>query len=261
MTQHVYTFETGAASDKGCVRDINEDNWYADESCGVWLVADGMGGHTNGKLASFKIVESARSVGHAVSAPDLLARFTDRMFRANDELLAFSASRNNMVLGSTMVSILIFGSHFACVWAGDSRAYLIRNNEMHQVSRDHTEVQDLLDRGVIDAEQARTWPRRNVITRAVGVFSDLELDTIHGQVADGDRFILCSDGLTGHVNDHEIHEIVARYGSQEACNRLVELTIERGAKDNVTAVIARCMAGKAKKPFAMAMSGDHEGTP
>jgi protein phosphatase len=259
MTQQVYTFETGAASDRGRVRDINEDNWYADESCGVWLVADGMGGHTNGKLASFKIVESARSVGHAVSAPDLLSRFTDRMFRANDELLAFSASRDNMVLGSTMVSVLIFGSHFACVWAGDSRAYLVRGGDMHQVSRDHTEVQDLLDRGVINAEQANSWPRRNVITRAVGVFSDLELETIHGQVMDGDRFVLCSDGLTGHVNDEEIHEIVARHGSQEACNRLVDLTLERGAKDNVTVVVARCMAAKDIQPYASPMWGSFEG--
>ena len=259
MTQHVFTFETGAASDRGRVRDINEDNWYADEGCGVWLVADGMGGHTNGKLASFKIVESARSVGHAVSAPDLLARFTDRMFRANDELLAFSASRNNTVLGSTLVSVLIFGNHYACVWAGDSRAYLVRNGEMQQVSRDHTEVQDLLDRGVIDAEQARTWPRRNVITRAVGVFNDLELDTTRGQVFDGDRFVLCSDGLTGHVQDGEIRDIVASHGSQDACNRLVELTLERGAKDNVTAVVARCNAAGGPKPFAAAMSGNFEG--
>jgi len=259
MTQHVYTFETGAASDRGRIRDINEDNWYADESCGVWLVADGMGGHTNGKLASFKIVESARSVGHAVSAPDLLARFTDRMFRANDELLAFSASRNNMVLGSTLVSILIFGNHFACVWAGDSRAYLVRSGEMRQVSRDHTEVQDLLDRGVISDEQARNWPRRNVITRAVGVFSDLELETVHGQVLDGDRFVLCSDGLTCHVGDHEIHGIVAEHGSQEACNRLVDLTLERGAKDNVTVVVARCTAARGQPTHALPMAGSFEG--
>lgn len=259
MSQHVYTFETGAASDRGRVRDINEDNWYADESCGVWLVADGMGGHTNGKLASFKIVESARSVGHAASAPDLLARFTDRMLRANDDLLAFSASRNNTVLGSTLVSVLIFGNHFACVWAGDSRVYLVRDGELRQVSRDHTEVQDLLDRGVIDGEQARTWPRRNVITRAVGVFNDLELDRIHGQVLDGDRFVLCSDGLTGHIQDSEIQDIVASHGSQDACNRLVELTLERGAKDNVTVVIARCKVARELHHHAGPMSGNFEG--
>ena len=235
----MYRFETGAVSDPGLVRDANEDNWFVDEAKGIWLVADGMGGHTNGKLASSKIVECARTVGVAVSAPDLLARFNDRMLRANDELLDISKA-NNAVLGSTLVAVLVFGGHFACMWAGDSRAYLVRDGKMHQISRDHTEVQELLDKKIIDAEQARLWPRRNVITRAVGVFADLELDTIHGQVSEGDKFLLCSDGLTGHVADSEIYETVLHNGPLDACRHLVALTLERGAKDNVTVVVSQC---------------------
>lgn len=243
MTQHVFRFDTGVVSDPGLVRQENEDNWFVDEEKGIWLVADGMGGHTNGKLASARIVDCARTVGAAVSAPDLLARFTDRMLRANRELLEVSQS-TNAVLGSTMASVLVFGGHFACTWAGDSRAYLLRDGLMHQISRDHTEVQELLDKGVIDAQQAENWPRRNVITRAIGVFPDLELDTIHGQVCEGDRFLLCSDGLTGHVGDEEIYDTVLKHAPMDACRQLVELTLERGAKDNVTVVIWHCLPTK-----------------
>lgn len=239
MSNRAYRFETGAVSDPGLVRDVNEDNWFVDEANGIWLVADGMGGHANGKLASGKIVECARTVGVAVSAPDLLARFNDRMLRANDELLDISRA-DNAVLGSTLVAVLVFGNHFACMWAGDSRAYLVRDGKMHRISHDHTEVQELLDKKVIDAEQAKLWPRRNVITRAIGVFGDLVLDTIHGQVREGDKFLLCSDGLTGHVADSEIHETVLHHGPLDACRHLVALTLERGAKDNVTVIVAQC---------------------
>lgn len=245
MSQHVFEFETGAASDRGRVRDKNEDSWYANSSYGVWLVADGMGGHTNGQMASRKIAECVATVGQPASAPDLLARFTDRIFRANDELVAFAESRDNVVLGSTLASILVFGNHYACVWAGDSRAYLVRGGQISLVSHDHTEVQDLVDRGLITKDEAKNYPRRNVITRAIGVSMDLELDTIHGQVFPDDRFVLCSDGLTGYVTDQEICDIVAANPSQEACNRLVELTLARGAADNVTVVIARCLNGQA----------------
>ena len=235
-----FHFETGFASDTGKVREVNEDNWYANEGSGVWLVADGMGGYTNGKFASHTIVECARSVGQPASAPDLLARFKDRMMRANDLLIAFSANRGDAMLGSTLASVLVYGRQFACVWAGDSRAYLLRNGVLSQISHDHSEVQGLLDQGLISKQEARGWPRKNVITRAIGVSAELELDTIHGQVSEGDRFILCSDGLTGHVYDEEICEIAAGSLSQDACNRLIELTLERGATDNVTVVIAQC---------------------
>ncbi len=241
MMQKLFRFESGAQTDPGLVRDRNEDSWFVDEARGVWLVADGMGGHTNGALASNRVVECVRTIGAAVSAPDLLARFTDRLMRANAELVKISAGSNE-VLGSTFVALLVFGNHYACTWAGDSRAYLVRNGGIVQVSRDHTEVQELLDKGIITGEQAENWPRRNIITRAVGVFDDLELETVHGQVAEGDRFLLCSDGLTGHVGDEEIREAVSKFSPRDACRSLIELTLSRGARDNVTVVIAHCHA-------------------
>ncbi len=237
MSQHVFEFDTYVASDRGKVREVNEDSWYTNPANGVWLVADGMGGHTNGQLASQVIAKCAATVGLPASAPDLLARFTDRMHRANDELVAYARAHGNLVIGSTLVAILVFGNHYACVWAGDSRAYLVRGTQLVQVSNDHTEMQDLIERGLLSHEEAKHYPRRNVITRAVGVDPNLELDTVHGQALAGDRFVLCSDGLTGYVSDDEICDIVSAYSPQEACERLVEMTLERGAGDNVTVVV------------------------
>ena len=257
MSHHVFDFDSGATSDRGKVRAVNEDSWFANVSNGVWLVADGMGGHTNGQMASRKIAECAGSVGQPASAPDLLARFTDRMYRANDELVAYSEANEGLVLGSTLVAILVFGTHYACVWAGDSRAYLVRGGQLVQVSHDHTEMQDLIDRGLLTREEARHYPRRNVITRAIGVDNNLELDTVHGQVLPGDRFVLCSDGLTGYVPDEEICDIVSSLAPQAACDRLVELTLARGAGDNVTVVIAHCRdkSSKTVRPHAPAATG------
>jgi protein phosphatase len=240
MNQHVFEFDTGVASDRGKVREVNEDSWYTNPASGLWLVADGMGGHTNGQLASQIIAKCAATVGLPASAPDLLARFTDRMHRANDDLVAYAQAHDNLVIGSTLVAILVFGNHYACVWAGDSRAYLVRGMRLVQVSNDHTEVQDLIERGLLTREEAKHYPRRNVITRAVGVDLDLELDTVHGQALAGDRFLLCSDGLTGYVSDDEICDVVSAYSPQEACERLIEMTLERGAGDNVTVVVTHC---------------------
>jgi len=248
MNPQPFEFDTAAASDVGKVREVNEDSWYTNPANGVWLVADGMGGHTNGQLASQVIAKCAATVGLPASAPDLLARFTDRMHRANEELVAFADAHGNLVIGSTLVAILVFGNHYACVWAGDSRAYLVRDRQIVQISNDHTEMQDLIERGLLSPQEAKTYPRRNVITRAVGVDPNLQLDTVHGQVQAGDRFLLCSDGLTGYVNDEEISDIVWAFSPQEACQRLIEMTLERGAADNVTVVITHCKNGSEQLP-------------
>lgn len=253
MTQHVFTYETGIATDPGKVREVNEDGSYASAEAGIWLIADGMGGHANGKLASGKIVEAAATIGRAASAPDLLARFHDRMLRTNREIQALS-SANGGVMGATVAAVLIYGNHCACVWSGDSRVYLMRGGTISQLSRDHTEVQGLVDQGLLTSEEARNWPRRNVITRAIGVFDDPEIETVHGKVLPGDRFVLCSDGLTGHVSDAEILDIADNFPPQDACDRLVGLTLSRGALDNVTVIIARCLE-KLRDDASTAVSG------
>jgi len=237
-----YQFETGAVTDKGCVRQQNEDNYLTKDESGVWLVADGMGGHEAGDFASGRIVEVVGSIGLPTSAPDLQARFHDRVARAHADIQARSAEMNGATIGATLVALLAFGENFACVWSGDSRIYLLRGGELRQVTVDHTEAQELLAAGSISAEEAANWPRKNVITRAIGVGRAPRLEEVYGNLRPGDSFLLCSDGLTAHVNDPEIADAMEAEDAQKTARGLVDLTLERGATDNVTVVVVRCLA-------------------
>ncbi len=235
-------FETGVATHAGRVRERNEDLYFVRPDTGVFAVADGMGGHEDGALASALVIDGLRSIGSPASAPDLLARLEDRMLKANRRLKEIARERDRAAIGSTLAVVLAFAPHYACVWSGDSRVYLVRGGHITQLSRDHTEAEDLVDRGVLTREEAKRWPRRNVITRAIGVHDDPELELEYGALEHGDTFVICSDGLTAHVQDAEIRDCVTGRAPQEACDALVALTLERGAADNVTVVVARYTA-------------------
>lgn len=199
MSQLSFQSDSYAVSHAGCVRPLNEDNFLVEPQSGLWLVADGMGGHDAGEVASASIVEHLATMGIATSAPDLRARFEDRLARAHAEIRRVAQERG-VTIGSTVAALLAIDGRFACLWSGDSRVYLVRDDAISQVSRDHTEVQELLDRGVITADEARNWPRRNVITRAVGVSDDIDVDIAQGELQPGDTFVLGTDGLTAHVS-------------------------------------------------------------
>jgi protein phosphatase len=236
-------FETGAASHVGLVRKRNEDSYLAQPEIGVWAVADGMGGHEAGHFASNTVIHSLGSIGAAASAPDLLARFEDRVNRANSRLHALARERGGTIMGATVAALLAFDGYYACVWSGDARIYLVRGGAITQLSRDHTEAQELVDKGILSREEARNWPGNNVVTRAIGVRDDAELEIDHGMLETGDRFVVCSDGLTGHVEDREILETVQYLLPQDACDRLIALALERGGVDNVTVIVVRYLAG------------------
>ncbi|MDX3807911.1 PP2C family protein-serine/threonine phosphatase [Bosea thiooxidans] len=239
-------FETGCISHTGKVRKANEDNFILRPEFGLWAVADGMGGHENGALASATVVAALEAVGTAGSAPDLLAMLEGSVLKAN-ETLREEIRQRGATMGATLVVLLVHERHFACVWSGDSRIYLVRAGRITQVSRDHTEVQDMVDRGVMTPEEAKRSPRRHVITHAIGVHETPELDIESGEIADGDVFILCSDGLTEHVADPEILGAVGAGSAQAACDALLALTLERGARDNVTVIIVRYRQGTAER--------------
>jgi protein phosphatase len=198
-----------------------------------------MGGHSAGDLASATIVEELRTIEQPKSASELLALCEDRILKANAHLREVARERDGAVVGSTVAVLLVYDQHFACVWSGDSRVYMIRDGEIQQVSQDHTEVQELIAEGVLDASQAKNWPRRNVVTRAVGVGDDPELEMRSGVLEVDDIFVVCSDGLTTHIEDQEIRDCVTSGTSQAACDKLIEMTLERGAQDNVTVIVVR----------------------
>lgn len=232
-------FETGSVSHAGRVRSHNEDNLVLRPEIGLWAVADGMGGHRNGAMASATVAASLAAIGPAASAAELLARLERGVLEANAELRRRIREHDGATMGSTLAVLLAHDRHFACVWSGDSRIYLVRGGRITQVSRDHTEAQDMIERGLLTVEEARTWPRRHVITRAIGVHDRPELEIDHGELESGDVFVLCSDGLTDHVRDEEILRATIHDGAQAACDALLALTLERGASDNVTVIVVR----------------------
>jgi serine/threonine protein phosphatase PrpC len=241
MPQHAKNeglqFDTSSVTHNGRVRKLNEDSIFASAEHGIWVVADGMGGHKDGNVASGMIADAARDLAGSAPGSDFPNRFRREITAVNERLLAISNGENDGIVGSTVVALIIGGNHYFCMWAGDSRCYLVRNGQIAQVSRDHTEVQELIDKGVISEEEARTWPRRNVITRAIGANYDVELETRSGTVRSGDCFILCSDGLTGHLEDQEILAAVQWSGPEEACKGLLDKALARGGKDNISIIL------------------------
>jgi serine/threonine protein phosphatase PrpC len=236
MSKPDFRFETATATHTGRVREVNEDSIFASAKRGIWLVADGMGGHRDGGIASSMVTEAAATFAHEGNRR---LAFLEQMNHVNAKLLQRSNGSHDSVVGTTVNALIVEGTHFSCLWAGDSRCYLVRNGKLVQISQDHTEVQELVNSGVISKEEAKTWPRRNVITRAVGVHSRLDLDQVEGEVLAGDSFVLCSDGLTGHVSDAEILSHVIWSSPQAACDKLLELALERGGKDNISIIILR----------------------
>ena len=235
-----FTFETGQASDVGCIRQVNEDSFLSRPDYGLWVVADGMGGHAAGDFASQTIVKELNSIGVAVSPDDLHARFMERLGHANDIIRAHAVELQNGTIGATVAALLVHDTHFACIWSGDSRVYLLRDGQLVQQSKDHTEVRALLDAGSITPEEAEKWPRKNVITHAIGVTENPECELVAGELHLGDFFLICSDGLNEHLSDAEISAIMSTHAPQDACARLITDTVRRGARDNVTVIALRC---------------------
>lgn len=219
----------------GRVRQVNEDSSIALPRAGVWLVADGMGGHANGQKASQTIVQmlSAADIPeYFIPACDVTA---GAIHAANGRIFA-DAEASGQQMGSTVVALVVKERDFAVLWAGDSRAYLYRDGALHQLTTDHTQVQEMLDRGLLTAEQAEGHPMGHVLARAVGVRPTLELDAINDLAQPGDLFLLCSDGLHGVLTRDEIVAALEGQG-RNAAEPLIAQCLERGAPDNVTICI------------------------
>jgi protein phosphatase len=231
-------FDAGAATHVGNVRQRNEDSYLVRPQAGIWAVADGMGGHNAGDFASRTVIEALNSIEPAASATELLAACKEQIFEANSRLKEAGREAGS-IIGTTVTVLLVFDGYFACLWSGDSRMYVVRDGKISQISRDHTEVEELLTNGVITSEEAKTWSGSNVITRAIGVVDAPELEMTSGTLHAGDVFVICTDGLTRHVRDEEILQSASASALQEVCDRLILLTLERGASDNVTVVAVR----------------------
>jgi serine/threonine protein phosphatase PrpC len=219
----------------GKVRKLNEDAFFEAPLIGLWAVADGVGGANAGDRASGLIIEALAGVSKPATASGFLADVRDRLLAVNDTLRQEAAARHCDVIASTVVTLLFFGGYYACIWAGDSRLYCLRDGNLRQINRDHSEVQELVDQGLLEPAEARGHRRGNVITRAVGADETLALDVVHDPVRKDDVFLLCSDGLTKTLEDAEIADMLKR-PIASAVDDLIRAALDRGAPDNVTVV-------------------------
>lgn len=232
-----------AATHAGTVRASNQDTFLVRTDLGLWAVADGAGGHGGGEIASAAVAEALSTVPPALSAGELLGRVRVALTATNAALRAEAEQRGpRAMLASTVVALLVRDGHFACLWAGDSRCYLWRAGVLSRVTRDHSLVQELVDRGEITEEAAERHPQANVVTRAVGADDELALDKVTGQVHPGDVFLLVSDGVSKALEPRILAETLAVAEGQALADALIALAMTRGSTDNVTALVVRCGA-------------------
>jgi type VI secretion system protein ImpM len=236
-----FRWRSASAISKGNVRRHNEDSLLELPKAGLWAVADGMGGHNAGDVASRMIVESLAAVRRHAKPSDLLNEVEDRLSEVNSELYQVSLGGSG-VSGSTVAVLLALDRHVLCVWAGDSRIYRWRAGEFAQITRDHSETQELLDGGLITAETAAQREASNVITRAVGGAEDLYLDLELLELQNDDRFLICSDGLYRELPDSVLAQHLTKKNPAKACAALLEHALSGECRDNVSAIIVQFAA-------------------
>lgn len=241
----------GFLSDVGKKRLVDEDSILTLEFNTVFesnvhklnllVLADGMGGHSKGEIAS-KIATNTiaeKIMSQIISGNDYTNGIKQAILEANKQILEYTIKNSDAEgMGTTVVCALVDKNNVYLASVGDSRAYVISGDEIRQVTKDHSRVQELIDAGQIKAEEAVTHPQKNVITLAVGIYSDIEVDTMKLTLADDEFLLLCCDGLTNEVNDEDIQQIVAELKEpQSACKKLVDLANDHGGKDNISVII------------------------
>lgn len=226
----------------GLRRKINEDSILADSERGLWVVADGMGGHDAGEVASTMVTDALRCLPGAEDSATFADQAVEALHAVNRELLELAHSAGEdprKTIGTTVVGLIIANSVFTCFWMGDSRAYRVRNGEITLLSHDHSVVQNLVDAGLLKPEEAQVHENANLITRAVGVNEKCDIDRVSGDVASGDQFLLASDGLTRVVPDRELVAELGNPVPDDAADRLLDMVMARGAPDNVSLILVR----------------------
>jgi serine/threonine protein phosphatase PrpC len=238
-------FRSAAATHAGAHRQENQDAFLDRPDLGVWAVADGAGGHQRGALAARAVVAALDGIPAGLAAAELLAQLRLRLDGVHAGLVREAdALGDDAMMASTVVVLVARGTHFACLWAGDSRAYRLRDGMLEQLTRDHSVVQELLDAGEIEAEAAECHPQANLITHAVGDGSaQLGLDKVIGALMAGDRFLLCSDGISKTLDAAALADVVgapAHCGAGAGASvveHLMQAALARGARDNITAIV------------------------
>lgn len=233
-------FHSASRTDVGLKRKINEDALLDLADRSMWVVADGMGGHEAGEVASAMVVEAIEQVVTEIELGPALRQVEEALQQANATMVEMMLGDRLRKMGSTAVGLIVAddGRYF-CFWVGDSRAYRVRDGQIVQITRDHSLVQKLIDNNLLSPAEAANHPDANVITRAVGADKILEIDRVVDVAEPNDIFVLASDGLTRCVDDEEICRVVMSGNPAQACEELVDMVLARGAPDNVSIIVVR----------------------
>ena len=232
-------YSAASQTHEGRVRTVNEDSLIVRNDMGLWAVADGMGGHENGQWASRTIVAALSEITPSGDFETDLANVTTAIRTANQRIRTEADIRGQR-MGSTVVALLANGHQFALGWVGDSRAYRLRDRILTQLTRDHTQVQDMVEKGLLAEDEVAGHPMSHVLSRAVGVEDDMKIDILTGELASGDVYLLCSDGLSGMVSRPELESQLLTVDPSSAGRNLIGLTLSRNAPDNVTLITVAC---------------------
>lgn len=231
-------FISTEVSHTGSVREVNEDSVMSRSDDGLWAVADGMGGYEAGDLASSMLVDALNKITFDDSLSSDISKIEETVLQVNKMIIDHSnLVFDGRVFGSTVVIVYIKDEIGFVLWAGDSRLYRLRANQLLPVTKDHSQLQEMIDSHLLLPEEVENYPDNNVITRAVGAENELILDFKAFEIDDDDKFLLCSDGLYNAINESDIEQILNQGSIKLSSDRLLTTALENGASDNLSFII------------------------
>jgi serine/threonine protein phosphatase Stp1 len=233
----MHPYRYNAKTHIGLKRKVNEDSVLALPDRDIWVVSDGMGGHDAGDYASRLIADSIAMIPNGLGPTDRMHALRDAIQQAHRVILAEAETRGRGVIGATVAALMLAGGHFAGIWAGDSRIYRLRDGVIEMLTTDHSAVAELVIAGEMTWDEAEQHPNSNAITRAVGVGDVLELDKVRGETQPGDRFLLCSDGLSKYATFAMLEKMLKECPIETVSDRLIQIALTGGGADNITVIV------------------------
>lgn len=221
----------------GKVRKVNEDSILSIPDQQVWVVSDGMGGHAGGDFASRTVVDSVATMPILGDPAEQMQALRRSILAAHDTILHEIKARGGATIGATVVALMISDAHFVCLWAGDSRLYRMRGGQIEMLTTDHSIVAALVQDGQMTWDEAEHHPQSNAITRAVGVGDTLELGKVRGPLDRGDRFLLCSDGLTKYAGFETLAGAMRDTPIEVVADKLMTIALDGGGADNISIIV------------------------
>lgn len=230
-------FRYSARTHVGLRRKVNEDAILALPARKIWVVSDGMGGHEAGDFASRLITDSIATIPMGLEPTARMHALRQSIQTAHAMILQEAEARGRGVIGATVAALMFSDGHFLALWAGDSRIYRLRGGEIEMVTTDHSAVAELVLSGEMTWDEAELHPQSNAITRAVGVGDVLELDKVRGQIQPGDRYLICSDGLTKYATFAILKQALLRHPIETVSDRLIQIALDGGGADNISVIV------------------------